>query len=403
MDFHLPELGEGVYEAELVSWHVKPGDLVKPGQSLMEVLTDKATMDVPAPFAGSIQSLGAEAGQQLKVGAVVLTYAPAGAGPSPPGPPKVNQAAAALPAAGSKVQESPGSLAVKAAPSVRLMAQKLGLDLARIQGSGPRGRVLIEDLVRPTPTARAPETKSSRQVSVDFGQPGTRLKLQGVRRKMAEHMAQSARTLAHSTYVDECEVTDLVRLRLGLRDQFVRKGLRLTYMPFFVQAIVGALREVPIVNATLDEGAGEIVLHDRYHIGLAMATPSGLVVPVVRDADRKNLAELARDIDRLTNEARAGKIRLEDLRGGTFTLTSVGSLGGLFATPIINAPEVAILGIGKIVKRPVFDEHGQIRPADMVYLSLTFDHRLLDGATAAAFSKAVSQRLTNPATLLVDL
>ena len=181
----------------------------------------------------------------------------------------------------------------------------------------------------------------------------------------------------------------------------IEAGVKLTYLAFLVKAVALALKEVPIVNASLDESAGEIVLHDRYHIGIAVATPAGLVVPVVRDADRKDLAAVARDIDRLSSEARAGKSRREDLRGGTFTVTSIGNVGGLISTPIINPPEVGILGVGKVVKRPVFDAAGNVRPAEMVYLSFSFDHRVVDGAVGAAFGNAVTKHLRNPAALLL--
>jgi pyruvate dehydrogenase E2 component (dihydrolipoamide acetyltransferase)/2-oxoisovalerate dehydrogenase E2 component (dihydrolipoyl transacylase) len=237
---------------------------------------------------------------------------------------------------------------------------------------------------------------------MDLGTPGTRLKLIGVRRKIADHMVLAKRTIPHYSYVDECDVSDLVRLRDGLRETAQRKGVRLTYLPFFIKAVVGALKEVPLVNASLDEQAGELVLHDGYHIGVAVAAPPGLIVPVIRDADKKDIFEIARDIERLTADARAGKVRLDDLRGGTFTITSIGSIGGLFATPIINHPEVGIVGIGKFVKRPAFDERGQVRPADMVYLSFSFDHRVLDGAVGAVFGNAVIKRLQCPAALLIE-
>jgi 2-oxoisovalerate dehydrogenase E2 component (dihydrolipoyl transacylase) len=235
----------------------------------------------------------------------------------------------------------------------------------------------------------------------DYGRPGTRIKLQGLRRKIAEHMAMAKRTIPHYSYVDECDVTELVRLRANLRDTYARAGVKLTYLAFFVKAVTAALKEVPLVNASLDEDGGEIVLHDRYHIGIAVATPAGLIVPVVRDADRKDLGAIAREVERLSGEARAGKARLDDLRGGTFTVTSVGNIGGLFSTPVINHPEVAILGIGKVVKRPVFDDAGRVRPADLVYLSLSFDHRVVDGAVGAAFANAIIKQLQNPAALLL--
>jgi pyruvate dehydrogenase E2 component (dihydrolipoamide acetyltransferase)/2-oxoisovalerate dehydrogenase E2 component (dihydrolipoyl transacylase) len=277
------------------------------------------------------------------------------------------------------------------------MARKLGIDLVAIHGSGPEGRILIEDL---SPRIQTPTTAPT-EAAPDYGKPGTRIKMQGLRRTIAQRMVQSKRTIPHYSYVDECDATDLVRLRDNLRDAYVRAGVKLTYLPFFIKAAVAALKEVPIVNASFDEEAGEIVLHDRYHIGIAVATPSGLMVPVVHDADQKDIGAIAREIERLSGAARAGKARREDLLGATFTITSVGSYGGLIATPVINPPEVAILGIGKIVKRPVYDAAGQIHPADMVYLSLSFDHRVVDGAVGAAFGNAILRQLQAPAALLL--
>ena len=202
-------------------------------------------------------------------------------------------------------------------------------------------------------------------------------------------MVQAKRTIPHYSYVDECDVTDLVKLREDLKATYARAGVKLTYLAFFVKAVVHALKEVPLVNASLDEAGNEIVLHDHYHIGVAVATPGGLIVPVIHDADQRDLGGIAREIERLGNDARAGRQRLEDLRGGTFTVTSIGNVGGLFSTPIINHPEVGILGVGKVVKRPVFDDNGQVRPADLIYLSLSFDHRVVDGAVGGAFANAI--------------
>jgi pyruvate dehydrogenase E2 component (dihydrolipoamide acetyltransferase)/2-oxoisovalerate dehydrogenase E2 component (dihydrolipoyl transacylase) len=408
MDFALPEIGEGLYEAELVSWLVKPGDTVKRGQTLAEVMTDKATMEIPSPFAGTVTELRGRPGQAVKVGEVLLTYMPADR-PAPVtassalSAPALSRAAVAAPRSlnGPARQEVGGRLPVKAAPSVRHLARKLGIDLAGVRGTGPEGRILLDDL---TPHVAPPGTdgrKPPAEPRPDYGRPGTRIKLQGLRRRIAEHMTQVRRTVPDYSYVDECDVTELVRLRDGLRDVYARAGIKLTYLSFFVKAAVAALKEMPIVNSSLEEVSGEIVLHDRYHIGIAVATAGGLIVPVLRDADRKDLGAIAREIERLSNEARAGKIRLEDLRGGTFTVTSVGNIGGLFSTPILNHPEVGILGVGKIVKRPVFDEGGHVRPADMIYLSLTFDHRVIDGAVGAAFGNALIRQLQNPAALLL--
>jgi 2-oxoisovalerate dehydrogenase E2 component (dihydrolipoyl transacylase) len=414
MDFALPEIGEGVYEAELIRWLVEPGATVKRGQALAEVMTDKATMELPSPFAGSITVLRAQPGQMIKVGQVVLTYESASKSASEPlssgsGESKRSLTVAAQIATttpnGPLRAEAAGRLPAKAAPSVRQMARKLGIDLSAIRGSGPEGRILLEDLTsRMLPNSRSESATLKRaEVVADYGKPGTRIKMQGLRRTIAQRMIQSKRVIPHYSYVDECDVTELVRLRESLRDTFARAGVKLTYLPFFIKAVVAALKEAPIVNASLDEETGDIVLHDHYHIGIAVATPAGLMVPVIHDADHKDIGTIARDIERLSSAARAGKSRREDLMGSTFTVTSVGSYGGLISTPVINPPEVGILALGKIVKRPVYDAAGQIRPADMIYLSLSFDHRVVDGAVGAAFANAILRQLQIPAALLLPL
>jgi pyruvate dehydrogenase E2 component (dihydrolipoamide acetyltransferase)/2-oxoisovalerate dehydrogenase E2 component (dihydrolipoyl transacylase) len=397
MDFRLPELGEGVYEAELVSWLVQPGAAVKRGQGLLEVMTDKATMEVPSPFAGTVTALQAEPGQQIKVGQVVLSYDGVGAAANNGG--VTDDKKMPLVAASPRPRVPASPLTVKAAPSVRLMARKLDIDLGRIRGSGPEGRILVEDLTRQVQAAKPESPKAEPQL--DLGRPGTRLKLQGLRRKIAAHMVESKRTIPHYGYVDECDVTELVALRQELKETYAQAGVKLTYLAFFVKAVVHALKEVPLVNATLDEQAGEIVLLDRYSIGVAVATPGGLIVPVVHDADRKDLTQIARDIEQLSAAARTGKVRREDLRGGTFTITSIGGIGGLISTPVINHPEVGILGVGKVVKRPVYDDAGQLRPADLLYLSFSFDHRVVDGAVGAVFGNAIIRQLHKPAVLLL--
>jgi pyruvate dehydrogenase E2 component (dihydrolipoamide acetyltransferase)/2-oxoisovalerate dehydrogenase E2 component (dihydrolipoyl transacylase) len=434
MDFHLPELGEGVYEAELVEWRVEPGDVVKRGQELAEVVTDKASMPLPAPFFGRIAELRAEPGDMLKIGEVILTFEPtargaekqADDGESPRQADvaekekrdqggrtaaraggstarkrdESNQAAAAV----QTRQPAAGGSRVSAAPTVRRMARQLGVDLGTVSGSGPGGRVLLDDLTAllRRGDGATPRKAPPAEESPDHGTPGTRRKLIGIRRQIAEHMVHSKRTIPHYSYVDECDITDLVRLRSSLKETFAQRGLKLTYLPFFVKAVVEALKEVPIVNASLDEEAGEIVLHDRYDIGVAVATPQGLLVPVVRDVDHKDIAQVAREIEQLSRSAREGTARRDDLRGGTFTVTSIGGIGGLISTPVINHPEAAILGIGRVIKRPVYDNDGNLRPADLVYLSFSFDHRVLDGAVGAAFGNAVIRRLQNPAALLVS-
>jgi pyruvate dehydrogenase E2 component (dihydrolipoamide acetyltransferase)/2-oxoisovalerate dehydrogenase E2 component (dihydrolipoyl transacylase) len=290
---------------------------------------------------------------------------------------------------------------VVAAPSVRHLARKLGIDLARIRGSGPAGRILLDDLAPLLSRDGAAARQRPTEPPPEYGRPGTRIKLQGLRRRIAEHLIDAKRRIPHYSYVDECDVTALVRLRQGMREACARNGIKLTYLPFIVKALAEALKEIPLVNSSLDEDSGDIVLHDRYHVGIAVATPGGLIVPVVRDVDQKDLFTVAAEVERLGIDGKAGKARREDLKGSTFTVTSIGGMGGLISTPIINHPEVGIMGVGKVIRRPVYDPDGHLRPADLVYLSFSFDHRVVDGAVGAAFGNAVKRHLEHPAAMLV--
>ena len=416
MDFPLPPVGEGLVEVELLRWLVGPGDAVARGQPLLEVMSDKATMEVPSPFAGAITSTVGTPGEKLTVGDVVLRYQTAGAvSQTDSGEPEasaagVPQSAPGVPgsavgvlarvrtpgadASGSPAVGSP----VAAAPSLRLLARKLGIDLATVRGSGPGGRVLLDDM---TPRLAKLNGHAPKPAGPDYGTPGTRVKLTGLRRAIAAQMVASATAIPHYTYVDECDFTELVRLRTQLKEPLAKRGVKLTYLPFVLKAIALALKEMPIVNATHDDATEETTLHAGVHLGVAVAAPAGLFVPVVRDADRLDVVGLAREVERLSADARAGKLRPQDSRGGTFTVTSIGSVGGLIATPIVNRPEVGILAVGKIVRRPVFDAAGSVVPADLAYLSFSFDHRIIDGAVGAAFGNAVIRRLQAPAALLL--
>lgn len=400
-DFPLPPMGEGLYEVELVRWMVRPGDAVARGQSLMEVLSDKATMEVPSPFAGTITETVAKAGTKIKVGEIVLKY-DGTASPEPavaPAPEPAIEVRVAAPA------PMPTASTAIAAPSVRQIARKFNIDLARVRGSGPGGRILLDDLaplLKPPKAGTANgQPKPTEHFQFDFGRAGTRVPLSGMRKKIAEKMLASKRHIPHYSYIDECDFTGVVQLRQQLSDHFYRANLKLTYLAFIVKAVTRALKEVPVVNATFDETTSEVTLHDRYHVGIAVAAPQGLLVPVIKDADRRDLANIAREIERLSDDARAGRPKIDDLRGGTFTITSIGSIGGLISTPIINHPEVGILGVGKVVKRPVYDEHGTLKPMDVGYLSFSFDHRIVDGAIGAVFGNAVKRHLEKPAVLLM--
>jgi pyruvate dehydrogenase E2 component (dihydrolipoamide acetyltransferase)/2-oxoisovalerate dehydrogenase E2 component (dihydrolipoyl transacylase) len=460
MDFPLPPVGEGLIEVELVRWLVRPGDAVGRGQVLAEVMSDKANMEVPSPFTGTITALAATPGTKVQVGHAFLSYNPVAESavvgapaaravpalrgseePTPPAPLPTGRgekdfrtsipsgesqealpefspvpagrgvggggpAAIAEPAPPTN-GHAPSPVLPPAAPSVRMLARKLGVDLARVRGSGPHGRILLDDL---SPYLAPKSSNGTRSVPVptgtdvsklDFGVAGTRVKLVGLRRRIAEHMVESKRHIPHYSYIDECDLSDVVRLRAQLREPLGLAGVKLTYLAFFVKAVARALKDVPVVNSTFDEPAGEVILHDRYHIGVAVAAPNGLIVPVVKDADKKDVTVIATEIERLSGEAKAGKSKIDDLRGGTFTVTSIGGIGGLISTPIINHPQVGIMGVGKVVKRPVYDTNGALKPADVVYLSFSFDHRVVDGAIGAAFGNAVMRYLQSPALLLV--
>jgi pyruvate dehydrogenase E2 component (dihydrolipoamide acetyltransferase)/2-oxoisovalerate dehydrogenase E2 component (dihydrolipoyl transacylase) len=426
MDFVLPTVGEGLVEVELVRWLVQPGESVTPGQPLMEVMSDKATMEVPAAFHGTINETLREAGTKIKVGELVMRYH-AGSAAAPPEKETQPEAESKKPiirgqlagvTAGSQatatirprtgVQPLPGTgtpRTIAAAPSVRHLARKLGIDLTTVSGTGPAGRILLDDLAPHISGSRAKSDGETRKEperpTLDLGKAGTRTKIVGLRRKIAERMVASKRQIPHYAYVDECDLTDLVRVRAQLKAPFYEQGIKLTYLPFIVKAVARALKAVPAVNATYDDATEELTLHESINIGIAVAAPTGLIVPVIQHADRLEIAGIAREIDRLSTAARTGKIQVSDLKGGTFTVTSIGNIGGLISTPIINAPEVGIIGIGKIVRRPVYDDHDQLRPADMLYLSFSFDHRVLDGAIGAMFGNAVIKQLHAPAGLLL--
>jgi len=395
--FKLPDVGEGVAEGEIRRWLVKVGDQVAENQPLVEVMTDKVTVEIPSPKSGTVVDILAAEGQVVQVGAPIITIlekgeaaAPLVAAPTeaPVEPKPVAPKVEALPPT-----PAPTMLGVLAAPSTRRLARELGVNIDRVTGTGPGGRVTDEDLRRfaTTPVAPGPTLQLEERVP-----------LRGIRRRMTESMTRSARTTAPFTLVEEVDMTELVSARERLRPTAEATGIKLTYLPFIIKAVVQALKEHPYLNASLDEGKQEIVLKKRYNIGVATATDEGLVVPVVREADRKSISELAKDVETLAGKARESKLELEDIRDATFSITSLGALGGLFATPIIHHPEVAILGVHRIEKRPAV-KGDQIVIRNMAHISLSFDHRIIDGATAARFASRVRSILEEPGQLLSEL
>ncbi|HVL65494.1 MAG TPA: dihydrolipoamide acetyltransferase family protein [Actinomycetota bacterium] len=407
-DFRLPDLGEGVTEGEIDRWLVKEGDVIDEDTPLVEIITDKATAEIPSPFAGTVVRIHHGEGEVVPVGNVLITIGDASEAtqsddlldtaatearvPSapPPPPPREEMAAPAEPV-------STGNGKVKAMPPVRKLARDLGVDLTAISGSGPEGRILRED-VEAAASAKAPTTRT--QVAAEPRRAGTRIPMRGVRRMIAEKMLEAHRSIPPVTHVEECDVTALDDTRRALNERYPDRP-KLSYLPFIITATVKALRAFPELNSSLDDEAQEIVLHDHINIGFATDTPQGLVVPVIKDADQKTLHDLAGDLQRLAADAREGRIKADELRGGTFTITSPGKFAGLMATPIIMAPQAAILGVHRAVERPwVVD--GQIVIRKIMNISVTFDHRVMDGMSAARFNQEIVALLENPALLFYD-
>jgi len=380
LELRLPDIGEGVAEGEIVRWLVQVGASVREDELLVEVLTDKANVEIPSPVDGILAKILADPGKTVKVGEVIALIEAAGEIPAPPAAPGKTEVTPRPPeeppAKGeSSPRRAPGPEAL-ATPVVRKLAKDLGIDLSKVAGTGPGGRVTEGDV-----RAAAAPAGATRP-------PDERVPFMGKRRMAAKKMVLSKSSIPHALLVDEADASNLLAMRDSLRETGLREGVKITILPFVVQAVVTALRIHPAMNASLDEERGEIVLKKHYDIGTAVDAEDGLVVPVIKDADDKTIVELAREIERLADKTRTGKLSLSDLSGGTFTVTSVGSIGGLFSYPVINPPEAAILGVHKIVRRPVV-RGGEIVARDMMYLSLSFDHRLIDGGTATRFMNDV--------------
>lgn len=419
-DYKLPELGEGVHEGELVKWKVAVGDVVKDDQAICEVMTDKATMEIPAPFSGKITSLEAKEGSVVKVGQTLVTYESSGSAaksttttttaPSQPAahtPAPTTASSGAMSAASVAIPASTVSLGSKvtAAPSARRYAREMGADLAMIGGTGPHGRVMREDIEAfvkggNKPSARSNGTTISRPTGGE-----ERIAFKGLRKKISEKMRLSKDKAAHFTYVEECDATELVKLRNAAKEMGAAKGIKVTYLPIVMKAMVAALRKFPIMNSTLDEATNEIVIKHYYNIGLSVQTEDGLTAPVVKNVESKSLLALAKEIQELVDKARHKKLTMDDLTGGTVTLTNAGSIGGLFATPVINFPEVAILGFNKIFRKPVAKMIGgreRIVVRDWTLFSISLDHRIVDGAVAAEFMKVFISYIENPSLLVLE-
>ena len=428
--FKMPDLGEGTVEAEIIAWHTAPGATVAEDQIIVEVMTDKAAVEIPAPVSGKVVSITGAPGDKVAVGAPLIVFetgAPAGAtakapaaspakaagdasagaakteaakiqAPKTEAPPAAAARAApangtvpatALPAAAATPAPTAPAGRIMTSPANRRRAREAGIDLASVVGSGPGGRIVREDLA----SARAAPGE-------DVSAETSEIKVIGVRRLIAERMSEAKRNIPHFAYVEEVDVTELEALRQHLNSKNGRGEPALTYLPLVIAALIRALASFPQCNVLYDAARGVLVRHRAVHVGVATQTPEGLKVPVVRHAERLTLAALAAEIRRVTERARANKASREELVGSTITVTSLGKLGGIASTPIINAPEVAIIGLNKAVERPVVHE-GAIAIRRIMNLSSSFDHRFVDGYDAAAMIQALKELLEHPAMIFI--
>lgn len=425
--FELPEIGEGVVEGEVVSWKVGVGDTVARDQPFCEIMTDKATVEISSPTSGTVLKLHGEPGDIIKVHEPLAEIDESGAAapaptaktPAPPEPAPAPKATTPPPPApkaapaptSSRRASSPSDPSArahtKAAPAVRREARERGIDIQSVPGTGPGGRVTRADLDKhgaapaahaqaPTPIAppALPQVHPSGHVET--------VKIIGLRRKIAQQMLAAKQTAPHFTYVEEIDATELVALRKRLKSKAADRGIKLTFLPFILKACSVAFRDFPNVNATMDSDSYELSVHGDHNIGIATDTPAGLFVPVLKNVEQKSILHLAVELAELSSRTRAGTASREDMTGGTFTITSVGNIGGVLATPILNVPEVAILGVNAIRDRAMV-VNGEIVVRKMMYLSPSFDHRIIDGAVAARFVRRLKALLEDPAELLVEL
>jgi pyruvate dehydrogenase E2 component (dihydrolipoamide acetyltransferase) len=422
-DFYMPDIGEGVVEGEIVSWKVKEGDKVSLDQPLVEVMTDKATVELPSPRAGTVTKIHFKEGDICPVGKVLVVIeddasastgatkngnghgAGHGGAPTPAAP-----VAAPSSSSGGSIQvvDATGERArVLATPATRRLARELGVEIGRVPATGKHGRVTTDDVkqFKHVPSmvgASAPRTASYAPVAIAKGGDEERIPLRGIRKKIAESMSRSVNTAAHFTYVEEIDMTELVNVRDRAKARAAERGVKLNYLPFIVKAVVSGLKKWPMLNAALDESTQEIVRKKYYHIGIAAQGPHGLAVSVVRDADKRSIFDLSREVDRLGDAVRGGTATREELTGSTFTVSSLGKLGGVLATPIINFPEVAILGVHKIEEKPAV-RGGQIVIRHLMNLSISVDHRLADGWDGAMFLQDVKALLEDPTTMFMEM
>jgi pyruvate dehydrogenase E2 component (dihydrolipoamide acetyltransferase) len=393
-DFVLPDLGEGITEGEIRRWVVKEGDSVAEHQTVLEIETDKAIVEVPSPRQGRVLKIRKEEGETAKVGEPLMTIAMEGDDTEPVAEikPATEERPRSVSVVGVLPEEQDQKTEVLATPAVRALAKELGVRLETIKGSGPSGSITSEDLNKAVGKAQGEQDRLG---------PVERRPLKGLRRTIARNLMIAQRTTVSVTGMDEADITGLWELREREKEALQAKGIHLTFLPFFIKAVQHSLAQHPMLNASVDEEKEEIIVKKYYNIGVAVDTPEGLMVPVIKDADKKTILELAADLQELSTKARERKITLDEMKGSTFTITNYGHFGGTFATPVINYPDVAILGTGRISEKP-WVHNGQIVIRKVLPLSLTFDHRVTDGADASQFLTKVIGYIEDPDLLFIE-
>lgn len=401
----MPDVGEGVAEAEIVEWHVKTGDPVREDMVIAAVMTDKATVEIPSPVSGTVTWLAGEVGDRIAVKAPLVRIETAGdvgevqpVGISQTPIAETPKAEIAKPAPAAPTPAPAPAEKPLAAPSVRLFARESGVDLRQVQATGPAGRILREDIEQFLGHGTAPATAKNGFAKKTATEE---IKLTGLRRRIAEKMVLSTSRIPHITYVEEVDMTALEELRATMNGDRRADHPKLTVLPFLMRALVKAISEQPDVNATFDDDAGIITRYSAVHIGIATQTPAGLTVPVVRHAEARGIWDCAAEMNRLAEAARSGTATRDELSGSTITISSLGALGGIVSTPIINRPEVAIIGVNKIATRPVWDG-AQFVPRKMMNLSSSFDHRIIDGWDAANFVQRIRTLIETPALIFIE-
>lgn len=414
-EIKLPELGEGVTEGELIQWLVKPGDSVKPDQAIAEIMTDKATVEVPSPIAGTVKELKFKAGDVVKVESVLISLdtlnGSTSARPTAATPPTETKTSPSTPlpiatttsSGNMNIYPPAADSHVLATPSTRRLAREMSIDINTISGTGLAGRVTRDDIVQLKNTTPASFPTPRPAYQSPTGASEERVAIRGIRKKIAENMQMSKSIIPHFTLMDEANVTELVNLRSSLKEMAEKQKTKITYLPFVMKSLIATIRDFPMFNASIDDAAQEIVYKKYFNIGFAADTPNGLVVPVIKNADQKTILQLSREILDLSLRARESKLKSEEMKGATMTVTNIGSVGGTYATPIINHPEVAILGMYKIQDKLSLGSDKQVQVAQTMNFTITADHRLIDGAIAARFLKAFIERVENPGVLMMDM